>query len=112
MKYNNKSLVDAVGNLLAPEEGIRLVQAAVARLKAERGLEVLWGPGHCGLQGNELADEEAKLGSEEYQPLVRLDCATHRAVIRHACSTPFISTPPLTQQTSFFEKTSRCPSPT
>ncbi len=31
-----KSLVDAVGNLLAPDEGIRLVQAAVARLNAER----------------------------------------------------------------------------
>ncbi len=41
-----KSLVDAVGNLLAPVEGIRLVQAAVARLNAERCLEVLWVPGH------------------------------------------------------------------
>ncbi len=52
-----KSLVDAVGNQLAPDEVIRLVQAAVARLNAERCLEVLWVPGHCGLQGNELADE-------------------------------------------------------
>ncbi len=69
-----------------------LVQAAVAWLNAERCLEVLWVPGHCGLQGNELADEEAKLGSAEHQPLVTLDCATRRAVIRRACSTPTIST--------------------
>ncbi len=88
-----KSLVDALGNLLAPDEGLRLVQAAFARLNAERCLEVLWFPGHCGLQGRELADEEAKLGSAEHQPPVRLDCATHRAAIRRACSTPFISTP-------------------
>ncbi len=33
--------VDAVGNLLAPDEGMRLVQAAVARLNAERCLKVL-----------------------------------------------------------------------
>ncbi len=31
---NCKSLVDAVGNSYAPDEGIRLVQAAVARLNA------------------------------------------------------------------------------
>ncbi len=40
-----KPFVDAVGNLLAPDEGIRQVQAAVARLNAERCLEVLWVPG-------------------------------------------------------------------
>ncbi len=88
-----KSLVDAVGTLLAPDEGIRLVQAAVARLNAERCLEVLRIQGHCGLQDNELADEEAKLGSAGHQSPVRLDCATHRAVIRRACSTQFIYTP-------------------
>ncbi len=61
-----KSLVDAVGNSHAPDEGIRLVQAAVARLNAERCLEVLWVPGHCGLMGDELAYEEAKSGSAEH----------------------------------------------
>ncbi len=39
--FDCKSLVDAVGNLLARDEGIRLVQAAVPRLNAERCLEVL-----------------------------------------------------------------------
>ncbi len=90
---NCKLLVDAVGNPLAPDEDIRLLQAAVARLNAERCLEVLWAPSHCGLQGNELADERAKFGSAEYQPPVRLDYTTRRAVIWRACSTPFISTP-------------------
>ncbi len=56
-------------------------------------LEVLWVPGHCGLQDQELADEESKLGSAEHQPTVQLDCATRRAIIRRACSTKFISTP-------------------
>ena len=88
-----KSLVDAVGNSLAPDEFIRLVQAAVARLNVERCLEVLWVPGHCGLPGNELADEEAKLGSAEDQPPVQLDNATRRAIIRRACSSTFVSTP-------------------
>ena len=88
-----KSLVDAVGNSHAPDEGIRLVQAAVARLNAERSLEVLWVPGHCGLKGNELADGEAKLGSAEHQPLVALDPATRRALIRRACTSKLKTTP-------------------
>ncbi len=61
-----KSLVDAIGKLLALDEGIRLMQAAVARFDAARCLEFLWVPGHFGLQGIELADKEAKLGSAEH----------------------------------------------
>ncbi len=68
------------------------MQAAFAPLNAERYLEVLWVHGHCGLQGNELADEEAKSDSAEHQPPVKLGCTTHRAIIRRACSTLFIST--------------------
>ncbi len=52
------------------------MQAAVVRLNADRCLEVLWVPGHCGLRGNELTDEEAKLGSAEHQLSVVLDRAT------------------------------------
>ncbi len=38
-----KTLVDAVGNSLAPDEGIRLVQAAVARLnEVPRGTVGTW----------------------------------------------------------------------
>ncbi len=88
-----KSIVDAVGNPLATDEGIRLVQAVVAPLKAESCFEVLCVQGHCGLQGKELADEEAKSGSAEHQPPIQLDCITRRAIIRRACSTRFISAP-------------------
>ncbi len=52
-----KSLIDIVGNSHAPDEGIRPMQAAVARLNAERGLDVLRVPCHWYLMGNELADE-------------------------------------------------------
>ncbi len=90
---NCKSLVDVVGNSHAPDEGIRLVQAAVARLKVEGCLEVRWVPGHCGRMGNELADEEAKSGSAEHQPLVVLDLATRRALIRRTCTSNFNTTP-------------------
>ncbi len=43
--------------------------------------------------GNELADEEAKSGSAEHQPLVALDPATHRALIRRTCTSTFNTTP-------------------
>ena len=39
-------------------------------------------PGHCNLRGNELADLEAKLGSEVAQPSVPLDSSTRAALIR------------------------------
>ncbi len=68
------------------------MEAVVARLNTEKCLEVLWVQGNCGRQGNELADEEAKIGLAETQPAVRLDCTTRRAVIRRASSNPCIST--------------------
>ncbi len=90
---DDKSLVDVMGNPLAPAEGIGLVHVALVRLNAERCLEVLTVPGHCCLRGNDLADEEAKSGSTEHQPSVALDPATRRALIRRACSSTFNNTP-------------------
>ena len=43
---------------------------------------MLWVPGHCNLRSNELADLEAKLGSEVAQPSVPLDSSTRGALIR------------------------------
>ncbi len=88
-----KSLVDVGGNLLAPNEGIKLVQAAAARGNGERGLKVLWVPGHCGLKGNELAEEGTKAGSAQHQQLVALDPTTHRALITRNCASTFKTTP-------------------
>ncbi len=42
---------------------------------------------------NELADEEATSGSAEHQPLVALDPATRRALIRCTCTSTFNTTP-------------------
>ncbi len=42
---------------------------------------------------NELADEEAKSGSAEHQPLVALDPATRRALIKRTCTSTFNTTP-------------------
>ena len=45
-------------------------------------VRILWVPGHCNLRGNELADLEAKLGSEVTQPSVPLDSSKRAALIR------------------------------
>ncbi len=81
-----KTLVDAVGNSHALDKGMRLVQVAVAWLKAERCLEILWVTGHCSLMGNQLADEEAKSDLAEHQTSVAQDSATRRPLIRRACA--------------------------
>ncbi len=76
-----KALVDAVGNPLSPAEGIMLIRAVIARLNAERCLEILWVPGHCGLRGKELAEEKVKSDPAQHHPPAPLDCATRRAII-------------------------------
>ena len=45
-------------------------------------------PWHCGLPGNELADQQAKLGAAESQPDSALEPATRRALIRCSCRSP------------------------
>ena len=47
-----------------------------------KSLEVVWVPGHCGLAGNERADEMAKRGGEGNQPEVPLDGSVRMAYIR------------------------------
>ena len=48
-------------------------------------LHVQWIPGHCGIEGNEIADHYAKLGGEMIQTDVPIDLTTAKAnVRRHA----------------------------
>ena len=58
------------------------IQSAIAELCKKKEVRILWVPGHCKHSGNELADLEAKLGSESAQPSVPLDSSTRAALIR------------------------------
>ena len=53
-------------------------------------------PGHCNLRGSELADLEAKLGSEVAQPSVPLDSSTRAALIRRGERQSSLTHPRLT----------------
>jgi hypothetical protein len=79
---DSKSLAEAIQG----EPGTRKVAELQEGLWSlhERGgeVDIVWAPGHCGLPGNERADEMARLGSEMEQQEVEVDGATRAAVIR------------------------------
>jgi ribonuclease HI len=47
-----------------------------------RDVKIIWAPGHCGLPGNERADELARRGGEMEQSEIMLDRATREAYIK------------------------------
>ena len=79
---DSKSLVETLANSNQPEGDVHRIQSAIAELCKKKEVRILWVPGHCNLRGNELADLEAKLGSEVAQPRVPLDSSTLAALIR------------------------------
>ena len=79
---NSKSLVETFANSNQPDGDVHRIQSAIAELCKKKEVRILWVPGHCNLRGNELADLEAKLGSESAQPSVPLDSSTRAALIR------------------------------
>ena len=79
---DSKSLVETLANSSQPEGDVHRIQSAIAELCKKKEVRILWVPGHCNLCGNELADLEAKLGSESAQPSVPLDSSTRAALIR------------------------------
>ena len=77
---------------------------------------MLWMPGHCNLCGNELADLEAKLGSEVAQPSVPLESSTSTALIRreerqssltHPHLTALYTTRPREEEEALLQKADR-----
>ena len=79
---DSKSLVETLANSNQPDGDVHRIQSAIAELCKKKEVRILWFPGHCKICGNELADLEAKLGSEVAQPSVPLDSSTRAALIR------------------------------
>ena len=79
---DSKSLVEILANSNQPKGDVHRIHSAIAELCKKKGVRILWVPGHCNLRGYELADLEAKLGSESAQPSVPLDSSTRAALIR------------------------------
>ena len=79
---DSKSLVETLANSNQPDGDAHRIQSAIAELYKKKEVRILWVPGHCNLRGNELADLEAKLGSEVAQPSVPLDSSIRAALIR------------------------------
>ena len=61
---DSKSLVENLANSNQPDGDVHRIQSAIADLCKNKEVRILWVPGHCNLRGNELADLEAKLGSD------------------------------------------------
>ena len=79
---DSKSLVETLANSNQPDGDVHRMQSAIVELCKRKKVRMLWLPGHCNLRGNELADLEAKLGSEVAQTSVPLDSSTCAALIR------------------------------
>ena len=81
---------------VSTHEGTTDGGAGFAELCKKKEVRILWVPGHCNLRGNELADLEAKLGSEVAQPSVPLDSSTCAALIRREERQSLLTHPRLT----------------
>ena len=79
---DSKSLVETLANSNQPDGDVHRIQSAIAELCKKKEVRIMWVPGHRNLLSNELADLEAKLGSEVAQPSVPLDSSTRAALIR------------------------------
>ena len=93
---NSKSLDETLANSNQPDGDVHRIQSEIAELYKKKEVRILWVPGNCNLRGNELADLEAKLGSEVAQPSVPLDLSTRAALIRREESESSLTHPRLT----------------
>ena len=78
---DSKSLVQAIQG--GPPDSARVgrIKDSMSRLTdgGARGLEMLWVPGHCGLEGNERADRMAGEGAAGDQEGIPMDRSTRLA---------------------------------
>ena len=75
-------LVETLAKSNQPDGDVHRIQSANAELCKKKVVRILWVSVQSNLRGNELADLEAKLGSEVAQPSVPLDSSTHAVLIR------------------------------
>ena len=99
-----------------PDGDVHQIQSAIAELCKKKEVLFLWVPRHCNLRSNELADLEAKLGSEVAQPSVPLDSSTRAALIRrderqssltHPRLTALFTTRPREEEEALLQKADR-----
>ena len=93
---DSRSLVETLANSNQPDGDVHRIKSAIAELCKKKEVRILWVTGHCNLRGNELADLEAKLGSEVAQPSVPLDSSTRAALIRREEGQSSLTHPRLT----------------
>ena len=113
---DSKSLVETLANSNQPDDDVHRIQSIIAELCKKKDVRILWVPGHCNLHGNELADLEAKLGSEVAQPSASLDSSTRAALIRreerqssltHLSLTALYTTRPREEEEDLLQKADR-----
>ena len=95
---DSKTLVETLANSNHPDGDVHRIQSAIAELCKKKEVRIMWVPGYCNLSGNELADLEAKLGSEVAQPSVPFDSSTRDALIRREERQSSLTHPRLTAQ--------------
>ena len=109
-------MVETLANSKQLDGDVHRIQSAIAELCKKKEVRILWVPGHCNLRGNELADLEAKLGSEVVQPSVPLDSSTRAALIRreerqssltHPRLTALCTTRPREEEEALLQKADR-----
>ena len=113
---DSKTMVKTLANSNQPEGDVHRIQSAIVELCKKKEVRILWVPGHCNHRGNELADLEAKLGSESAQPSVPLDSLTRAELIRreerqssltHRRSTALYTTRPREEEEALLKKADR-----
>ena len=76
-------LSDALSVLLALEnDKLPYLTAAITEVSKERRAVLQWIPAHCGIKGNEKADELAKQGAQEDQPDNSVSYSEKKSLIR------------------------------
>jgi ribonuclease HI len=80
---DSQSLLTALGKEADSEAlDVSVVRSALKQVCKRRKVSLQWVPGHCGLKGNELVDQEAKAACSMGSPDESITFATAKALIK------------------------------